>query len=100
MQSMFFRIVKRSASIDWGRALNSNELSMLIILMILDLGQGVRIAPHQNILAPHKFCLHNNFVPGASSHFRRSMSLSPPPSSFGGFGATFRGCAFFGAPAR
>jgi hypothetical protein len=40
MRSIFFRIAKRVASIDWTKALNSNELNMLIILMIHDLGQA------------------------------------------------------------
>jgi len=67
---------------------------MFIILRIPDIESSFnRTAP--NILAPHKFCIHNVCVLGASSHSGRSTNLSPPPSSFGGFGATFRGCAFF-----
>jgi hypothetical protein len=40
MRSIFFRIAKRAASIDWTQELNSNELNMLIIFMIHDLGQA------------------------------------------------------------
>jgi hypothetical protein len=67
---------------------------MFIILQILDIEFSFnRIAP--NFLAPHQFCVHNACVLSAGSHSGRSTNLSPPPSSFGGLGATFRGCAFF-----
>ena len=40
MRSIFLRSAKWAASIDWTGALDSNELNMLIILMIPDLGQA------------------------------------------------------------